>query len=69
MFVRDMEIDAQLEIYTIQDAMEEKGQWASRKLNYGTISLCSLKNFAATVNEFLREDPWVFVTNLPEGQQ
>jgi aminoglycoside 3-N-acetyltransferase len=66
MFVRDMEIDAQLVIHTIQDAMEQKGQWSSQKLNYGIISLCSLRDFAATADEFLAEDPWVFVTNLFE---
>lgn len=69
MFVRDMTVDARLEIYAIQDAMEKKGQWASRKLNYGTISLCSLKDFTATADQLLAEDPWAFVTNLPEGQQ
>jgi aminoglycoside 3-N-acetyltransferase len=69
MFVRDMEIDARLEIYAIQDAMEKKGQWASHKLNYGTISLCGLRDFVATADQFLAEDPWVFVTNLLEGHR
>jgi aminoglycoside 3-N-acetyltransferase len=69
MFVRDMDIDARLEIHPIQYAMEEKGQWASQNLNYGTISLCSLKDFVATTDQLLAEDPWVFVTNLPEGRQ
>ena len=25
--------------------------------------------FAETADEFLTEDPWVFVTNLPEGHR
>jgi len=69
MFVRDMEVDARLIIHPIQEAMEKKGQWTSRKLNYGTISLCSLKDFVATADKFLAEDPWIFVTNLPEGHK
>jgi aminoglycoside 3-N-acetyltransferase len=67
MFVRDLDIDAQLVIYPIQDVLEEKGQWASEKLNYGTVSLCALKDFVSVTDRFLAEDPWVFVTNLPEG--
>jgi aminoglycoside 3-N-acetyltransferase len=67
MFVRNMDIDAQIVAYPIQDVLEEKGQWASGKLNYGTVSLCSLKDFVAVEDRFLAENPWVFVTNLPEG--
>jgi aminoglycoside 3-N-acetyltransferase len=69
MFVRDMEVDARLIIHPIQEAMKKKGQWVSQPLNYGTISLCSLKDFAATADQFLAEDPWIFVTNLPEGHK
>jgi aminoglycoside 3-N-acetyltransferase len=69
MFVRDIDIDARLIIYPIQDAMEKKGQWVTQPLNYGTISLCSLKDFVATADQFLAEDPWIFVTNLPEGHK
>ncbi len=69
MFVRDMNIDAQIAAYPIQDVLEEKGQWTSEKLNYGTVSLCALKDFVAVEDQFLAENPWVFVTNLPEGHR
>jgi aminoglycoside N3'-acetyltransferase len=67
MFVRDMEIDARLEIYAIQDVLEEEGNWAQAKLNYGWISLCSLKDFVRITDDLLAKDPWCFVTNRPEG--
>jgi len=67
MFVRDLNFDAQLVIYPIQHVLEEKGQWASEKLNYGTVSLCTMKDFVSVTDQFLAEDPWVFVTNPPEG--
>jgi aminoglycoside 3-N-acetyltransferase len=66
MFVRDMDIDAQLVIYAIQDVLEQNGQWSSKKLNYGTISLCRLKDFVSVTDRILAKDPWVFVTNLPK---
>jgi len=69
MFVRDLDVDAQIVIYDIQSMLERKGQWSSVTLNYGTISLCSLKDFVSTNDQFLAKDPWVFVTNLPERSQ
>lgn len=68
MFVRDMDIDAQIVAYPIQGTLEEKGQWASEKFNYGTVSLCTLKDFVAVEDQFLAENPWFFVTNPPEGR-
>lgn len=68
MFVRNLDIDAQLVIYPIQHVLEEKGQWASEKLNYGEVSMCTMKDFVSVTDQFLAEDPWVFVTNLPEGR-
>jgi aminoglycoside N3'-acetyltransferase len=67
MFVRDMEIDAKLEIYSIQDVLEEEDNWAHAKLNYGWVSLCSLKDFVRVTDALLAKDPWCFVTNRPEG--
>jgi aminoglycoside 3-N-acetyltransferase len=69
MFVRDMEIDAQIVVHDIQSVLESKGQWSSVKLNYGVISLCTLKDYVSVNDQFLTEDPWVFVTNLPEDKQ
>ncbi|MEN8242332.1 MAG: AAC(3) family N-acetyltransferase [Chloroflexota bacterium] len=67
MFVRDMEIDARLEIYPIQDKLESEEKWADVELNYGLVSLCSLKDFVRVTDQLLADDPWCFVTNRPEG--
>ncbi|MDH5506814.1 MAG: AAC(3) family N-acetyltransferase [Anaerolineae bacterium] len=67
MFVRDMDIDARLVITPIQQALQANGQMVSEFLNYGWVSLCRLVDFAAVATQFLRADPWVFVTNSPES--
>jgi aminoglycoside N3'-acetyltransferase len=63
MFVRDLERDPQLEISAIHKLLEERGQWHSRRLNYGDIVQCRLADFVAAADELLAADPWVFVTN------
>ncbi|MGD2027225.1 MAG: AAC(3) family N-acetyltransferase [Anaerolineales bacterium] len=67
MFVRNLAIDAHLEIYEIEDVLRERGQWSSIKLNYGYISLCGMADFVQAADDLLGEDPWRFVTNRPEG--
>jgi aminoglycoside N3'-acetyltransferase len=66
MYVRDMEIDARLEIYEIETVLRQQGQWASVDLNYGKISLASLADFVAVTSSLLKEDPWRWVVNRPE---
>jgi aminoglycoside N3'-acetyltransferase len=66
MFVRDLEIDAKLEIYAIQDVLEAEGKWIQARLNYGWVALCTLKDFVQAADGLLAEDPWCFVTNRPE---
>lgn len=65
MFVRDLDIDPKIELYPVQEILQERGQWSSVKLNYGHISLCHLVDFVAVVDEFLARDPWSLVTNRP----
>lgn len=67
MYVRDMEIDARLEIYEVADELRNRGQWSAVKLNYGMVSLCRLDDFVAATSDLLRADPWRFVTNKPEA--
>jgi aminoglycoside 3-N-acetyltransferase len=66
MYVRDMEIDARLEIYEVEKELRTRGQWQAAPLNYGWISLCSLADFVRATSDLLRADPWCFVTNPPE---
>ncbi len=63
MFVRDMEVDARIELYPVQAVLQQRGLWASARLNYGEISLCRLADFVAVVDEFLARDPWSLVVN------
>lgn len=65
MFVRDMEIDPKIELYAVQEVLQERGLWSSVKLNYGHVALCRLVDFMAAVDEFLADDPWSLVTNRP----
>jgi aminoglycoside N3'-acetyltransferase len=67
MFVRNMEIDARLEIFAIQDVLEAEGKWVKVRLNYGWVSQCSLRDFVRATDMLLAEDAWCFVTNRPEG--
>jgi aminoglycoside 3-N-acetyltransferase len=66
MYVRDMEMDARLEIYEVETVLREEGKWSSVDLNYGKISLVSLVNFVEVTSGLLQADPWCFVTNKPE---
>jgi len=67
MYVRDMDIDAQLTLRPVQTYLEERGQWVSIPVNYGYISLCKLQDLVAAVNVFLLNDPWSLVLNRPSG--
>lgn len=68
MFVRDMSIDARLDLHSVQEAMENRGQWHSLPLHYGYVSVCSMRNFIATVDNFLHKDPWSLVIKRPENR-
>ena len=66
MYVRDMEIDARIEIFDVETAMKERGMWQEVTLNYGKIAACRLRDFIAVISEMMTEDPWRWVTNKPE---
>lgn len=65
MFVRDLNIDVQLELYPVQEMLQERGLWRSTALNYGQIACCRLQDFVAAVDQFLARDPWSLVVNPP----
>lgn len=67
MFVRDMDIDAQLKLAPIQRTLEAKGQWHSAQLHYGQVACCSLVDFVAATDALLSADPWALVENKPES--
>ncbi|MBN2044466.1 MAG: AAC(3) family N-acetyltransferase [Anaerolineales bacterium] len=66
MYVRDMQIDAKLEIFEIESVMKQRGLWREVPLNYGKIATCRLRDFVDITTELLKADPWRFVTNKPE---
>ncbi len=66
MFVRDLEMDAQLELYAVQSALETHGQWSTQPLNYGALSLFRLTDFVAQTQSLLTADPWSLVANRPQ---
>lgn len=65
MFVRDLDIDAHIELYPVQARLEQRGLWRSTPLNYGQVASCRLVDFVAALDEFLAQDPWSLVTNRP----
>ncbi|MCJ7435809.1 MAG: AAC(3) family N-acetyltransferase [Anaerolineales bacterium] len=65
MFVRDLQINAELELLPIERKLQEHGQWSEAALNYGKIAICTLKDFVATTDELLRDDPWILIKNRP----
>jgi aminoglycoside 3-N-acetyltransferase len=70
MFVRDLELNPQLTLDPVVATMQSLGQWRSQPLNYGQVTVCSLKDFVTTADKFLADDPWSLVTNvrvLPDG--
>lgn len=65
MFVRDMVIDPHIELYPVQETLQEQGLWTTSSLNYGYISACRLVDFVASTLAFLVKDPWSLVINPP----
>jgi aminoglycoside 3-N-acetyltransferase len=63
MFVRDLALDPQLELSPIQKQLEEDGHWSSTEVNFGKISLCTLKNFVSACDQILAKDAWALVAN------
>jgi aminoglycoside N3'-acetyltransferase len=65
MFVRDLQLDPQLDLQPAQRLLEQRGQWHTVPLNYGWISSCRLVDFVSAIDELLAADPWCLVTNRP----
>lgn len=69
MFVRDLDLDAHLDLHPIQHALQRRGQWSSTNLNYGTIAVCRLQDFVRTADALLAADPWALVGNRAVATQ
>jgi aminoglycoside 3-N-acetyltransferase len=66
MFVRDLQINPQLELLPIERRLRERNQWSETALNYGKMAICTLKDFVAVTDELLRGDSWILIKNRPE---
>lgn len=65
MFVRDLELDPQIQLRPVEDVLKARGQWRSVPLNYGEIASCRLADFVTAADGLLEEDPWSLVANRP----
>ena len=66
MFVRDSQINPELELLPIERKLRERGQWSEAALNYGKIAIFSLKDFVAVTDDLLQGDAWILIKNRPE---
>ncbi len=69
MFVRDLEIDPQLDLRPVQAALNAQGRWQTIPLNYGRISFCRLADFVAATDHLLASDPWALIRNRQQAQE
>lgn len=69
MFVRDLDLDAHLDLHPIQHALQRQGRWSTTNLNYGAIALCRLKDFVRAADAILAADPWALVENRAIAMQ
>ena len=67
MFARDLELNPVLTLDPVVETMQSLGQWRSQPLNYGQLTVCSLRDFVAAADHQLAEDPWSLVTNVEAG--
>jgi aminoglycoside 3-N-acetyltransferase len=65
MFVRDLELNPQIQLHAVEDVLKVRGQWRSVPLTYGEIALCHLTDFVTAADELLADDPWSLVANRP----
>lgn len=64
MYVRDLDIDPQIEMHAVQARLQAGGLWNETRVNYGKISLCRLADFVAVADELLAADPWALVRKV-----
>jgi hypothetical protein len=65
MYARDLTLDPQVSSLPVQRELERRGQWASRKLNFGHVAVCRFVDFIQAAEDLLRADPWALVQAPP----
>jgi len=61
MFVRDLELNPQLDLSPLEKCLRAAGEWREQPLNYGRIALFRARAFTRAADELLAEDPWSLV--------
>ena len=69
MYVRNMEINPELNLNPIQEQLEAKGLWSTEKVNYGQISTCRLSGFVKIADHLLKNNPWSLVGNASSSHK
>lgn len=62
MFVRDLQLNPQLDLSPIQHELQRLGLWRSVPINYGSISACKLRDFVCITDQLLAQDPLALVS-------
>ncbi len=63
MYVRNLDINPQLNLHPIQEELERSSLWHSVAVNYGKISTCRLTDFVTITDQLLKKNPWILVSN------
>ena len=67
MFVRDLELNPQLQLAPIQALLVDRGLWSETPLNYGLICSCQLAHFVQAADDLLAADLWALIGNPPKN--
>ena len=62
MFVRNLEMNPQLDLHPIQSLLEARGRWRSVPIHYGQVASCRLVDFVQAADDLLAKNPWSLVS-------
>ena len=63
MYVRDLDINPQLDLSPIQKILEEREEWHSVPINYGHLTQFRATDFISATNDLLIKDRWSLIAN------
>ena len=63
MFVRSLNIDAKLKLYSIEDELKNNNKILESKVGSGMIKIFSINDFIYIAEKFIKKNPYFFVSN------
>lgn len=63
MFVRSLNIDAKLKLYSIEDELKKNNKILESKVGSGMIKIFSINDFIYIAEKFIKKNPYFFVSN------